>query len=367
MNNIHLIIEGVDCIGKTYFGKTLKKFLPNYQFIDNGFLPFHRLPKKYKNKWEFVITGINIQIVEFLASLNNVIKTRFSISEYVYQQLMNRGGLDQIEMESFLYKNNKSLIQILLICDYSTYLFLCKKRNEIPLSENEFKKHIELFKNGLKRSISPFKFVINLTKEDFINKEIYENKIKKLISQIFISPNSIHFIENQILLCKDCVQYQFCSQVNEKFGLPVRPKYYSLDKIKYMFIGEIPSAKKVKNAHFPAFGGISGKILNEILEKLSIKENSYITNVVKCNTNKENNIHSFVINTCINKFLKQEIIVINPEKIIFLGNRVKKWLSNDPFFENYDILKVYHPSYLRYNKNKDLKEKCIKAIKTFIQ
>lgn len=123
---------------------------------------------------------------------------------------------------------------------------------------------------------------------------------------------------------------------------------------KYMFVGIAPGRLKTKSNKNPqAFKHGSGRILRKIIEDFSIGINDvFITNILKCNTPKNNKFQDNDIKNCTTNFLLKEINYINPEKIIVLGkdaeNKFKKYVTSSQKFSN--IHYVWHPASVLYGK-----------------
>jgi len=101
-----------------------------------------------------------------------------------------------------------------------------------------------------------------------------------------------------------------------------------------MFIGEAPGQNEDQQG-IP-FCGASGKLLDLMLESISLKrEDVFITNIVKCRPPKNRDPEKSEIDMC-SKFLKRQILLINPEVICTLGR-----FSMNLFFPDFSISKVH--------------------------
>lgn len=123
---------------------------------------------------------------------------------------------------------------------------------------------------------------------------------------------------------------------------------------KYMFIGIAPGRLKTKNNKNPqAFKHGSGRILRKIINDFSINMSDvFITNILKCNTPKNNNLEKQDIHNCVDNFLIQEINLIKPKHIIVLGNDAKNKFKNfvTSIKKFSTIHYVWHPASVLYGK-----------------
>lgn len=85
-----------------------------------------------------------------------------------------------------------------------------------------------------------------------------------------------------------------------------------------MFIGEGPGADE--DLQGLPFVGKAGKLMNQAFLGVGIKrEEVYIANIVKCRPPQNRNPENDEIVTCV-EYLKKQIMIIKPEKIVLLGN-----------------------------------------------
>ncbi|HEY5588458.1 MAG TPA: uracil-DNA glycosylase [Candidatus Paceibacterota bacterium] len=86
---------------------------------------------------------------------------------------------------------------------------------------------------------------------------------------------------------------------------------------KIVFIGEAPGKKE--DIEGKPFIGAAGKFLSEMLENIGMKrENIYITNIVKYRPPDNRDPEPSEKEAC-NEWLIEELKIINPELIVFLG------------------------------------------------
>lgn len=172
----------------------------------------------------------------------------------------------------------------------------------------------------------------------------------------------IEKLNRQIRKCKKCI---LCR--GRKNAVPGEGPANS----KIMLIGQAPGANEDKTGR--PFIGRAGRFLNQLLEIAKIKrEKVFITSVVKCFPPKNRKPTKEEIEVDLN-YLKKQIAIINPKKIILLGEVAFKlffpdeklngkrgsWIEKDgrKFFI------TYHPAAgLRFQKIKKILEKDFKKI-----
>ena len=119
---------------------------------------------------------------------------------------------------------------------------------------------------------------------------------------------------------------------------------------KIMFIGEGPGADE--DLQGLPFVGKAGKLMNQAFLGLGIKrEDMYIANIVKCRPPQNRTPESDEIEACV-EYLKKQIMIIRPEKIVLLGNTALKAV----FGNEYNITSV---------RGKWIEKKGIKYMPTF--
>ncbi|AMP21319.1 uracil-DNA glycosylase [endosymbiont 'TC1' of Trimyema compressum] len=117
-----------------------------------------------------------------------------------------------------------------------------------------------------------------------------------------------------------CAQCQNCclgeTRNNIVFGI-------GNPKAKVMFIGEGPGENE--NLEGEPFVGEAGKLLDKILEAVSIKrEDVYITNIIKCRPPKNRTPKEDEVEAC-REFVEAEIALVNPEIIVALGGTASQF------------------------------------------
>jgi uracil-DNA glycosylase family 4 len=178
--------------------------------------------------------------------------------------------------------------------------------------------------------------------------------------------NKLEKLNKKIKICKKCSLW--------KFRKNTVPGEGPLDA-KIIIIGQAPGAEEDKTGR--PFVGRAGKFLNQLFKIASIKrERAFITSPIKCFPPKNRKPTKKEIKTCF-PYLRQQIEIINPRKIILLGEVAfllffpKEKLNN---FRGKIIKKdgkVYFPTYhpaagLRFPKIRKILEKDFKKIKKFL-
>lgn len=146
-----------------------------------------------------------------------------------------------------------------------------------------------------------------------------------------------------------------------------------------MFIGEGPGQQEDLKGR--PFIGRSGQLLNRIFELIGIKrEDTFITNVVKCRPPNNRKPSTTESNICKNILLINQIKIIRPHVICTLGAAaIQGLLEEDTIkishlrghklsFKTTTIIPTYHPAYILRNPKelsnmvKDIKRATIIAL-----
>ncbi|MBA2306571.1 uracil-DNA glycosylase [Candidatus Dependentiae bacterium] len=128
-----------------------------------------------------------------------------------------------------------------------------------------------------------------------------------------------------------------------------------------VFIGEGPG--RDEDLEGRPFVGKSGQLLNKALALVGIERNdTYITNVVKCRPPNNRAPLPVEIATCTNLFLYKQIAIIQPLVICTLGAVALTTLLEKkmaitkihgtqlPYKDNIIIVPLYHPAYILRNR-----------------
>ena len=125
-------------------------------------------------------------------------------------------------------------------------------------------------------------------------------------------------LHQQIKECTECPLHKEALQAVP--GISPSP----LDNIDIMFVGEGPGEEEDKTG-LP-FVGRAGKLFQDILVKLDITTNVYITNVVKHRPPQNRKPTQPEMQTCGLHFLLHEIDTISPKLIVCLGRTPAEYL-----------------------------------------
>ncbi len=154
---------------------------------------------------------------------------------------------------------------------------------------------------------------------------------------------------------------------------------------KIMFVGEAPGRNEAKSGR--PFFGAAGKILNELLESVSVKrEDVYITNIVKDRPPQNRDPLPEEIESY-GPFLDRQIDIIQPKVIATLGRYSMvyimekfglslqlepisrahgKWYEAEASYGKVTIIPLYHPAAAIYNQLlKDTLKKDFAIIKKY--
>ena len=130
---------------------------------------------------------------------------------------------------------------------------------------------------------------------------------------------------------------------------------------RVLFIGEAPGAQEDREGR--PFVGASGKFLDEMLESIKMKRaDVYITNIVKYRPPGNRDPLPEEIASC-SQWLEEEIKLIDPELIVFLGRHSMnqffpdakiseahgKLLMANKFGKRRYFIPLYHPAAALYN------------------
>lgn len=173
-------------------------------------------------------------------------------------------------------------------------------------------------------------------------------KPKKQITKI-TKPLSWHNLEQMVNSCYLCELSKKRNHV--MFGVGNK-------QADIMIIGESPSASEDQSGIWGE--GKAGELLTNMIQNvLNIKrEDTYITNILKCNNTNITTIVS-PANDC-KQYLFNQIQLVDPKIIIALGDLALKTLTNNKYdidtarninleYKNIPIVSTYTPNYLLRN------------------
>ncbi len=126
-----------------------------------------------------------------------------------------------------------------------------------------------------------------------------------------------------------------------------------------LFIGEGPGKKEDETGH--PFVGAAGKFLDEMLKAIGkTRAEVFVTNVVKCRPPENRDPEPEEITTCTDRFLWQQIELMNPKLIVTLGRhsmglflppemKISQVHGQPKKVKNRVVLPLYHPAAALYN------------------
>lgn len=129
-------------------------------------------------------------------------------------------------------------------------------------------------------------------------------------------------------------------------------------RAEVLFIGEGPGEKEDKQGK--PFCGASGKFLDELLVSINLsRESVFITNVVKCRPPQNRDPEESEIEICSSHYLYNQIEMINPKIICFLGRHAMGLFMKNMKIsqvhgkvfrkQNRFLIALYHPAVALYN------------------
>ena len=141
-----------------------------------------------------------------------------------------------------------------------------------------------------------------------------------------------------------------------------KPLVDILRKADIMFVG-ISAKIKEKEDEIPLSENTnSGKLIKMIEERLVEENNNilcYRSNMVKCvPLNEKGKIRypdSLEIENCIDN-LVYELSIVKPKIVILLGRLVEKYLKKKIIELGYNVITIYHPSYIYVYRKKEIEK-----------
>ena len=157
--------------------------------------------------------------------------------------------------------------------------------------------------------------------------------------------------ESKIIKCNKCDIS--CNQ---------KPLVNNMRESDIMFLG-ISAKIKEKEDEMPLSENTnSGKLIKMIEERLLEENNNllcYRSNMVKCvPLNEEGKIrypYNLEIENCIEN-LEYELNIVNPKVVVFLGRLVEKYLKKKIIELGYNVITIYHPSYIYVYRKKEIEK-----------
>jgi len=176
--------------------------------------------------------------------------------------------------------------------------------------------------------------------------------------------NDFKNLENNILSCNKC------SRLRSLMLYPAPHVYYTdINKLKLFIIGQNPGLEyknniKNKEEYVLKYRELwwksrFGTYIRESIGNDIIKQYMFFTNACKCSSPKNSALTKEEKLNC-SPYLIQQINLIKPKLILTFSSVakdiIKQNISDINDITNIKIFNFYHPSYLRYGRNKLLKE-----------
>ena len=157
--------------------------------------------------------------------------------------------------------------------------------------------------------------------------------------------------ESKIIKCNKCDIS--CNQ---------KPLVENMKKSDIMFLGISAKMKETEDEMPLSENTNSGKLIKMIEERLLEENNNllcYRSNMVKCvPLNEEGKIRypdNLEIENCIEN-LEYELNIVNPKVVVFLGRLVEKYLKKKIIELGYNVITIYHPSYIYVYRKKEIEK-----------
>ena len=115
--------------------------------------------------------------------------------------------------------------------------------------------------------------------------------------------------------------------------------------VPILVVSQNPSTHRDPDRNW-VYGGLD--ILFHYISIQKLAEAVWITNLGKCSTPQNRGLNKTEIKAC-EPWLREEIKIIQPEKIIGLGKYACEWLKRN----GYNILELPHPSFIARFKKDD--------------
>lgn len=336
-----IIWEGSEKVGKTTIAESFCRLNPSHSYFKNK--NEHSLFEDKDSFWltTFYDQSYFMQFLEQTSKRNplSICMDRAYPSEWVYSQVFNRKtDFDFLrKVDDFYNKLNAKII----IC----YSKIIREADEIIDSD----KFDEIMKMYIKFSqwTNCEVFFLDTTEPTPIDHAVSVNKFLELSK-----------LRKKIKNCTDCVKMtQSNLEVLGQDAHPILPNGMGFENV---IVGIAPGrgGRLIKNGGTKdkPFAYFSGTILDDVLSTLKIKKKSWVTNVVKCCTPSDGIFIDDDVKKCTTNFLKEEIEIINPKRIILLGKKAEDWFKT--YFDMTDnVYTLWHPSYVLRNTGNNWKDK----------
>ena len=141
-----------------------------------------------------------------------------------------------------------------------------------------------------------------------------------------------------------------------------KPLVDNMRKSDIMFLGISAKMKETEDEMSLSENTNSGKLIKMIEERLLEENNNllcYRSNMVKCvPLNEEGKIRypdNLEIENCIEN-LEYELNIVKPKVVVFLGRLVEKYLKKKIIELGYNVITIYHPSYIYVYRKKEIEK-----------
>lgn len=141
-----------------------------------------------------------------------------------------------------------------------------------------------------------------------------------------------------------------------------KPLVENMKKSDIMFLGISAKMKETEDEMPLSENTNSGKLIKMIEERLLEENNNllcYRSNMVKCvPLNEDGKIRypdNLEIENCIEN-LEYELNIVKPKLVVLLGRLVEKYLKKKIIELGYNVITIYHPSYIYMYRKKEIEK-----------
>ena len=141
-----------------------------------------------------------------------------------------------------------------------------------------------------------------------------------------------------------------------------KPLVENMKKSDIMFLGISAKMKETEDEMPLSENTNSGKLIKMIEERLLEENNNllcYRSNMVKCvPLNEDGKIRypdNLEIENCIEN-LEYELNIVKPKLVVLLGRLVEKYLKKKIIELGYNVITIYHPSYIYVYRKKEIEK-----------
>ena len=141
-----------------------------------------------------------------------------------------------------------------------------------------------------------------------------------------------------------------------------KPLVENMKKSDIMFLGISAKMKETEDEMPLSENTNSGKLIKMIEERLLEENNNllcYRSNMVKCvPLNEDGKIRypdNLEIENCIEN-LEYELNIVKPKLVVLLGRLIEKYLKKKIIELGYNVITIYHPSYIYMYRKKEIEK-----------